>query len=256
MPRRIASSSVRPRARLAAIAADRVHPVPCVARVAMRGGDEFGEEPSVEEEVARLAAARVPALDEDGPGAELRDQAGGQAPVGRGPDADSRERLGLGEVGRDQVGERQETAAQAGESRLREEPRAGLGHHHRVEHDVLRVMALERRGDGADARRVEQHADLDGARAEVVEDGVDLPCQEPGRKGLDREDTQAVLGRPGGEGRRSMDPVRRERQQVRLDAGPATRVGGRDRERRNRTKSARPGSLLHTMEILWPAPFP
>ena len=43
---------------------------------------ELGEEAAVEEKVPHLAAPAVPALDEDGPGAEVGDRAGGHAPIG------------------------------------------------------------------------------------------------------------------------------------------------------------------------------
>ena len=65
--------------------------------------------------------------------------------------------------------------------------------HDGVEHHVLRAMALERRGDGPDARRVEEHADLDGAGPQVDEDGVDLLRQERGWKRSRSPDTPRLF---------------------------------------------------------------
>ena len=202
-----------------------------------------------------MRAARVSPLDQDRAGAELGDQAGGEAPVRGVADAHSGEGLGLRDVGRDEIGQRQEAGAQDADGALREEAGARLGHHHGVDDHVARAVALQGGGDRPDARGVDEHADLDGAGLEVGEDGVDLLRQEPRGKGLDRQDSPAVLGRPGRQRGSPVDAVRRERQEVGLDSGAAAGVGGRDRQRRNRTKSARPGRVLHRMEILWPAPY-
>ena len=82
--------------------------------------------------------------------------AGGQAPVGVAADADSRERLGLREVGRHEVAEREQIALAGWRAaRALQQSRAGLGDHDGVEDDVAARggAAGPRRRPGCAARR-------------------------------------------------------------------------------------------------------
>ena len=82
LARPTASRRATPCASSAAIAADSVQPVPCVWRVSMRGPHEALDAGGVAQDVDRLLAAAVPALDQHGAAAErtaapgLRDRLG------------------------------------------------------------------------------------------------------------------------------------------------------------------------------------
>ena len=58
---------------------------------------------------------------------------------------------------------------------------AALGDHHRIDDDVGQVELGDRRGHRFDDRGVGEHADLDGAEAEVGGDRFDLRRDQVGR---------------------------------------------------------------------------
>jgi hypothetical protein len=112
-----------------------------------------------------------------------------------------------------------------------EQPRAGLGHHDRVDDDRrARGQELERARDGLGRGDRAEHADLDRVDAQVVDDGADLRDDHLRRDRLDSGDRHGVLGRDRGDRGRAVHAGAGERLEVGLDAGAAAGVRPGDRQ--------------------------
>lgn len=101
--------------------------------------------------------------------------------------------------------------------------------------EVVRAMLLQRVGHGIDQLGGGQHAEFDGADAEIVEAGIDLRAQEFGGRCMDRGDAARVLGRQRGNRGQSVHAMRGEGLEVGLDAGAAAGIGAGDRQDGNRS---------------------
>ena len=88
--------------------------------------------------------------------------------------------------------------------------------------------AVEPGRDGKNGARMRQHADLHGTDFKIEKHGVDLRHDEFRWHVMDRRNAVRVLRGQCGDDRGAVDAERRERFQVRLDAGAAARVGTRD----------------------------
>src|SRR5262249_6446784 len=141
-------------------------------------GRELREEAPVEEEIPHDRAATVAPLEQDRLRTEIRDHAGGLPPVRVRADRHPREGFGFGNVRRDEIAARKKIEAEGLQGAAREQARAALRDHDRIEDHVPSAMPNQGAGDDADPRGVDEHADLDGTRTEVLEDRVELPAEE------------------------------------------------------------------------------
>ena len=178
--------------------------------------------------VPRLGALEVSALDQDGgagQGGQPLALRQGLGPVGR--DGFLEQDGEFGEVGRDEVRQRQE-GLQGGLGRFLQEPVTAGGDHHRVQDHDGGAHLFQPAADGVDHGGVAEHADLDGVDADVVADGVQLRREERRRGDVDGAHALGVLGGQGGDGGHAVAAVRRDALQVGLDPGPAGGVGAGD----------------------------
>jgi len=135
------------------------------------------------------------------------------------------QRLGLGDVGRDEGRNGQKPLPHDGGGGVIQQPRAVLGDHDGVHHH--RARAGDRLGDARRDIRGEEHPGLDGVGADILEDRGDLRGDELRRHGMHAAHAQGVLrrqrrdrgGSPGAEGAHGLE--------VGLDAGAAARVRSR-----------------------------
>jgi hypothetical protein len=181
---------------------------------------------AVVEEVGRLVA--VAAGDDDRPRPERVDGAGQLGGAGVGGQV--RERGGLGQVRRHDGRAREQLGAERPLGLGREQPRARLGHHHRVD-DQRRVgEQRERLGDGRDRGRVAEHPGLDGVGADVVGDRPHLGDDRRRRQRVHVRDGDGVLRRHRRDRAHAVHAAACERLQVGLDPGAAAGVRAGDRE--------------------------
>ena len=131
------------------------------------------------------------------------------------------ERGGFVQVRRHHQRARDEIAAQGSDAPRRQQPVAGGRDHHRIEHDVLRVVAREAFGDGLDRRHLRQHADLDRVDVEIGEHRIDLRGDEIRRHVVNGGDALRVLRGQRGDHRGAIDAERAEGFEIGLDAGAA-----------------------------------
>ena len=178
-----AARSSRPSARFAAIAEDRVQPVPCVCGVSMRGPRSSKCPCRRARDVDRFRAVEVAPLDEYDARAELQDPVTGAAHVIERPDGDPGQHLGFGHIGRHDVCPRQQFGLDRVNGLWLEEPVSALGHHHGIDDNVGQVELGDCGGDRFDDGGTGEHADLDGIGADVAGDGFDLRSYQVG---LDR----------------------------------------------------------------------
>ncbi len=225
-----ACSRGRPRARPAATAADRVHPVPWVDAVAMRGRVKRRAAPCHDEHVHDLLARQVAPFDERGTGTLRHDVPSCPFHLIRRRDVPSHQDAGLVEVGRDEGGERHEPLGDEALGVAVEQPVARRRDHDRIEH-VLRQAALrDAGGHRVHQLRRSEHARLDRRRREIVGDGVDLLADQGPRQRGPAPHAERVLGRDGADYARAEHPELVERLEVGLDAGTPARVRAGDRE--------------------------
>ena len=109
----------------------------------------------------------------------------------------AQQQCGLGQVGRDDGGQRQHGVAQHVDGVGGEQHVAALGDHDRIDHQrgqrARGQPQTERVGHGAGDGGGAEHAQLGGIDAHVVEQGVDLKADEVGRYPLDAGDMTGVL---------------------------------------------------------------
>ena len=253
---RSAASQSPTRACTVAMAEDREQPVPWLLRVAIRspgtttvswpsrppvltsasgqpsvvavaGGVAVGAG-AVGMPVPRPAALEVSALNQDsgaGQGGQPLALRQGLGPVGR--DGLLEQDGEFGEVGRDEVRQRQE-GLQGGLGGFLQEPVPAGGDHHRVQDHDGGAHLFQPDADGVDHGGVTEHADLDGVDADVVADGVQLRREERRRGNVDGAHALGVLRCQGGDGGHAVAAVRRDALQVGLDSGPAGGIGAGD----------------------------
>ncbi len=133
----------------------------------------------------------------------------------------------LGQVRGDDVGQRQQPGDGQFGVRIQQPVTAG-GNHHRVEDHVLRTMLGQPPRHHGHVGRVAEHPDLDRVDHDVVADRGELLGQELRRGTEHAAHATGVLGGQRGDRGHAVRAVRGERLEVRLDAGPAGRVGAGD----------------------------
>lgn len=161
----------------------------------------------------------MPALQQHGVGAQLQQRSGRMVGGIGGVDTAAGEQFGLGRIGRDQTGQRQQASAQCVQCGVFEQTRTAGGHHHRVEHHEWRAVLFEQVGHAVDDLGVGQHAELDRLDLEIGKAGIDLGAQECQRRHMHGGDTTGVLRGQCGNGGQAVHAMRGEGLQVGLDAG-------------------------------------
>ena len=221
--------------------AESVQPVPCVWRVATRCAFEPVD--------ARRRAAggrgsrrllEMAALEQHGGGAQP--PAGGAADAahlarGRAVGGSPSSTAGLGQVGRDQAGQRQEALAQGGDrlvgaaaGRRSWPPSPGRAR------SSAAASGASPSATAAITSGVPSMPILTASTREVAEHGVDLRARRrPGGTSWIALHAQRVLGGQRGDHRAAVDAQRREGLEVGLDAGAAAAVGAGDGERDRRS---------------------
>ena len=181
-----ACGSGRPRASRAVIAEESVQPVPWVWRVRSPRGLEPARARRRQQQVGALVTAEVATLQQHAAGAEAqqpgrhrghleRSAAGGSAQQGRG----------LGQVGRDQAGQRHEPSRSARRRRRcssRSPPLATMTGSSTTQRGFHARRPRPRRCDHLGGA---EHADLDRATPRSREDRIDLRRTKSGVDGLD-----------------------------------------------------------------------
>ena len=137
------------------------------------------------------------ALAQHGAAIALADGPGGGLHAGGVGDGEAGEDLRLGDVGRQDRGQRQQLRGQGLDGVVPQELCAGGGHHDGVHHHPLRAVLPELfRDDGNQLRRGD-HADLHRVGDDIREYGVQLLRQEMGGGLQNIRDAGGVLGRQG-----------------------------------------------------------
>ena len=142
-------------------------------------------------------------------------------------DGAAQQHLRLGQVGSDHRRARQEQLSQRRHRLLFQEAGAALRDHDRVHHQVLQPVGR----DAPDDLGAGEHPRLDGSRMQVGEYRVDLGSDDVQRQLLDGRHRDRVLSGDRCDRAGAVDAQRRERLEVRLDAGSAARVGAGDGQR-------------------------
>ena len=194
---------------------------------------EDPERVALPEEVPDPAAGGIPPRHQNRASPEIHYPLRGEREIVLGPHVGQPgEPRRLPTVGSDERAKGEELPAESAETIPGQQGKSSGRREDRVEHDVLRAMTPESRGDRADVRGAVEHSDLDGGRSEVRENGVDLPGDESRGERLDGRDPTRVLRRTRDHDRGGPDAVGIEGEKVRLDAGTAARVGPGDRDGR------------------------
>ena len=120
-------------------------------------------------------------------------------------DVDAAQHGRLAQVGRHDLGEGKERLPIGLDATLVHEDVAARRDEHRVDDEVGEQTLAGERGDPSHGRRLGEHAGLDGAHVEVVDDRADLGFDDVGIEVRDRAHAEGVLCGDGGEGRRGED---------------------------------------------------
>ena len=136
----------------------------------------------------------------------------------------------FGNVRRDDLGEREELLHEHLDGLVHEQLGATRRDHDGVHDDMLGLIGLQFIRDDMDQRRRGDHADLDGIGPYVLEDRIELCCQELRRGFLHHADALRVLRCQRRDGAHAVDTVGQHRLEIRLHAGAAARIAARDRQ--------------------------
>ncbi len=191
---------------------------------------EHLEDLAIVEEVGDGVAAPMPALDDDPARAERVEPSRRFAHLVQRVDWPADEHFRLRQIRGDDEREREQPRAESVDRVCREELIAALRYHHRVHDEVRQTRFGDHRGDGDDDRRRAEHPSLEGVHAEIANDALELRRDEGGREHLDALHANRVLRRHRCQDAHAIDAERAECFQVRLNAGPAARIGPGDRE--------------------------
>ena len=205
-------------------------------------------------DVDRIARG-VAALDDDRPGAKCEQVASRGAPFFQGRHSAPKEDLRLGQVGRQDRGQRQQLPAQGEHRVVAQQPGAALGDHHRVDDQVVDRVVAHGAGDGFDDRDRRKHPGLRRGWVEVLHHAVDLGHDQLHRQFEDVGDRDRVLGRDRGDRRGAVDAKRREGLEVGLDPSAAAGVGAGDGKRDHghaRERPRRRNATAATMTLTRP----
>ena len=184
------------------------------------------------EQVVGIGVAQaMPSLAEHGAAEARGDALGCGEQVCGGLDVKAREDLGLGDIGGDNVRERDEPLLKDGNGGIIDEPRPARRDHHGVEDHVSRLVMAQAIGDGKDEGRRAHHANLYRVGPDVRKHRVYLRRQKLGRDIHDGRHAHRVLGSQRRDGAHGKDPVQGHRLDVRLDAGSPTGVAPGDGQR-------------------------
>ena len=170
----------------------------------------------------------MPALNEGRAAKAAGEEHGSVLLCALGIDLVVEQRHGLGNVGRDDGRQREQTTRERLSGVLGNEASARSGDHNGVDDHVGCVPCAQAVGDNFDNLGGRNHADLDGARADIVKNGVNLRGYDIWRDILHGGDAQCVLRCDGGDGRLGIQAVGRDGLDVGLNAGATAGIGSCD----------------------------
>ena len=153
------------------IAAESVHPVPCVCGVSIRSASSHSSRsPSTNRSVAR-SSVEMAALHEDRAGPERQDRRRGAPHVVTGLHLEPREPGRLGQVGGDERRERQDRSPEGVHRVVGQQRMPVLRDEDGVDHDVRELRFRGRLRDGLHDRGRGEHPGLRGVDTDVAGDG-------------------------------------------------------------------------------------
>ena len=135
---------------------------------------------------------------------------------------------GFGNVGGDDRCQREQAAGECLGGILGNQARARGGDHDGVDDHVCCVPSAQAVGDNLDNLDRRNHADLDGAWANIVKDGVNLRSDDIRGDILHGGDAERVLCGDSGDGCLGIQTVRRDGLNVCLNAGATVGIGSCD----------------------------
>ena len=126
------------------------------------------------------------------------------------------EDLSLRDIGGDDLCHGQQLFGQRLHGVIPQQLGTGSGYHHGIHHDMLCVVAVQLLSNYPDQLSRGYHADLDGVRVDVGENGIDLLRQKFRGGFKNAGNTGGVLGGQGGDGGHGLD--------IGLNAGAAAGI--------------------------------
>ncbi len=123
-------------------------------------------------------AARVPALDQNRAGVNLRNLARRGDHILRAPNAQAGECFGFGQIGGEQRRQGQKLPAKRPGGILFQQLAAAGGDHDRVDHDIFRRILPQFLRNDPNQRDAAHHADFDGIRKDIRKNAVQLAGQK------------------------------------------------------------------------------
>jgi hypothetical protein len=126
-------------------------------------------------------------------------------------------------------GKQEEPLNEHGDGIVSQQLGARSRNHHWID-DKRHRVTLEKRGDGLDDRRAEQHPRLRGVDTDIGEEDLELSTDELRRRLVHRSHLGRRLRRERDDGAHSVAAESREGLQVGLDSGAAAGIGSRDSE--------------------------
>ncbi len=205
------------------------------ARPVGRGGFQFGMcEPvhavACGQHVHHFGRLQMPALHERRRGPHLHQRARGALHLLDRPDLVLHQDARFVEVRRDQRGEWDQALGDAPLRLGYQQPVAGGGDHHGVEHIVGQVEVRDRVRHRLDQLGGPEHAALDRMRRQVVGNGLDLLHDQLDAERLPAADADGVLRGDRRDDAGAEDAELMEGLEIGLDSRAAAGIGPRDRE--------------------------
>ena len=179
----------------------------------------------------RLLVVEMTALDDHDVGPQRGELAARDLHVRARGHLGTHQPRGLGQVGRDDGGDRQQHLAQHLHRVFGQQRVAVLRHEHGIDDEPADAEVVQRGRDRRDQLGRGEHPGLGRVDADVDRDCCDLPAHQVGAHQLEGLHTQRVLRGHRHDRGRSPHAVRLERLEVGDDARAAPRVGARDGER-------------------------
>ena len=201
------------------MAAESVHPVPCVFFVSMRAIARRTVVPARTRMSAASGPSPCPPLRSTafGPSARRRRACASWSDFAR-REGLAEEAGGLGQIGRHDVGKRQQRRPHQLDGIGRYQEVAAGRDHDGIDDEKGRLGPGQAFNDGVDRGSFAEHACLDRSYIEVREDGRHLAPDHVGRHGVHGLDAERVLRRDRGDDGGPVDAERREGLEVGLDS--------------------------------------
>ncbi|GAF26588.1 exopolyphosphatase-related proteins [Moorella thermoacetica Y72] len=194
-----------------------------MAVVQPRGG-KSPDFPSVKENIRSLPG-QVAALDHHIGDTQVIKLPGGICHLLFRSDLPAGQYPGLVKVGRNHQRQGQQLFLQSLAGIPGQEEVAALGHHNRVDNQLLQAVFPDFGGHDFDDTGVGQHACFGGIGADIAQDGIQLAADKLGRQVKGTLNSQGILGRDRGYGTGTVNTQGGKGLQVSLNAGTAAGIG-------------------------------